>query len=233
MDRKIILSVLTAALFGFIGIWLLLSLTPDERAGMRLYPWDVTQDAAGRTQVFGLTLGESTLADVRALLGEEGKLNLFAEPDGRFAVEAYFENILLSNLKADWVLPLAVSQERLSDMYDRGLRASKLASGSRKVKLDPADAGTLAAAPIRSITYLPWKSLEPRDIRGRFGAPAEKRTEERGIVHWLYPKRHMDIARDPDGGVVIQYFNADDFERALAPLGPADAVAADAAAGSD
>jgi len=233
MDRKIILSVLSAALFGFIGIWLLLSLIPDERAGMRLYPWDVTQDAAGRTQVFGLTLGESTLADVRALLGEDGKLNLFAEPDGRFAVEAYFENILLSNLKADWVVPLAVSQERLSEMYDRGLRASKLASGSRKVKLDPADAGTLATAPIRSITYLPWKRLEPRDIRGRFGEPAEKRTEERGIVHWLYPQRHMDIARDPDGGVVIQYLNAEDFERALAPLGPADAVAADAAAGSD
>jgi hypothetical protein len=220
MDRKIILSVLAAALFGFLGIWLLLSLVPDERAGLRLYPWDVEQDAAGRTRVFGLTLGESTLADVRALLDEEGKLSLFAEPDGRFAVEAYFDNILLSNLKADWVIPLAVSQEVLSGMYDRGLRASKLASGSRKVKLDTVDAEALATAPIRSITYLPWKSLEPRDIVGRFGEPAEKRTEDRGVVHWLYPDRHMDIARDSDGGVVIQYLNADDFKRALAPLQP-------------
>jgi hypothetical protein len=113
-------------------------------------------------------------------------------------------------------------------MYDRGLRASKLASGSRKVKLDPVDADALAEVPVRSITYLPWKSLEPEDIVGRFGEPAEKRTEENGVVHWLYPDRHMDIARDRDGGVVIQYLNAEDFERAVgllgAPAGPADDV---------
>jgi len=223
MDRKIILSVLTAALLGFIGIWLLLSIVPDERAGVRLYPWDIQQDAAGRTRVFGLTLGESTLADVRALLGEDGKLSLFAEPDGGFAVEAYFNDILLSNLKADWVVPLVVSTERLSGMYDRGLRASKLGSGARKVTLAPADAEALAAAPIRSITYLPWKSLEPRDIAGRFGEPAEKRTEPGGVVHWLYPNERMDIARDKDGGVVIQYLNAKDFDRAVAPLSTRDA----------
>jgi hypothetical protein len=52
MDRKIILSVLAAALMAFIGIWLLLSIIPDERAGLRLYPWDATRDAAGRTRVF-------------------------------------------------------------------------------------------------------------------------------------------------------------------------------------
>jgi hypothetical protein len=225
MDRKIILSVLAAALFAFIGIWLLLSIFPDQRAGVRLYPWDVTQDGDGRTRVFDLTLGQSTLADARKLLGEDGKLSLFAEPDGRFAVEAYFDNILLSNLKADWVFPLAVSQERLGQMYDRGLRASKLSSGSRKVTLDPVDAEALAAAPIRSITYLPWKSLEPRDIAGRFGEPAEKRTEAGGVVHWLYPDRRMDIARDADGGVVIQYLNADDFARALAPLTPYEPAA--------
>jgi hypothetical protein len=208
MDRKILLSVLTGALLAFVGIWMLLSAFPDH--------------AAGRIGVFGLTLGDSTLADVRALLGEEGKLSLFAEPgadgDGDFSVEAYFDDILLSNLKADWVVRLAVPQPVLASMYDRGLRASKLASGSRKVKLDPADAAALAAAPIRSLTYLPWKSLRPEDIEGRFGEPARKITEGRGVAHWLYPDRGLDIARDRDGGVVIQYLNPEDFERALALL---------------
>ncbi len=223
MDRKILLSVLTGALLAFIGLWMLLSAFPDQRAGMRLYPWDVTRTPSGQVQAFGLTLGESTLADLRALLGEDGKLNLFAEtapdaPDTDFAVEAYFDNILLSNLKADWVASLAVAQERLAGMYDRGLRASKLASGSRKVTLAPDDAQTLAEAPIRSLTYLPWKRLRPEDIVGRFGEPQQRITEERGVVHWLYPEQGLDIARDPDGGVVIQYLNPADFERALAPL---------------
>jgi len=223
MDRKILLSVLTGALLAFIGIWMLLSAFPDERAGIRRYPWDVSRSSSGQLQVFGLTLGESSLADLRALLGEDGKLNLFAEtqpdaPDADFSVEAYFDNILLSNLKADWVVSLAVPQDQLAGMYDRGLRASKLASGSRKVKLDPEDAISLADAPIRSITYLPWKSLRPEDIVGRFGEPERKLTEERGLVHWLYPDKGLDIARDADGGVVIQYLNPADFQRALAPL---------------
>jgi hypothetical protein len=218
MDRKIILSVLAAALMAFIGIWLLLSIIPDERAGLRLYPWDATRDAAGHTRVFDLTIGESRLADVRALLDEEGKVNLFVNPDGSYAVEVYFDNIILSNIRADWIITLAMDQDQLAAMYDRGLRVSTIGSGSRKVTMAPEDVETLAEARIRSLTYLPWKSLEPRDIDGNFGPPAEQRTEQSGVVHWLYPHKGMDIARDNDGGVVIQYLNADDFARALAPL---------------
>jgi hypothetical protein len=218
MDRKIILSVLAAALMAFIGIWLLLSIIPDERAGLRLYPWDATRDAAGRTRVFDLTIGESRLADARALLDEEGKVNLFVNPDGSYAIEVYFDNMILSNIRADWIITLALDQDQLAAMYDRGLRVSTTGSGSRKVTMAPEDVETLADVPIRSLTYLPWKSLEPRDIEGNFGPPAEQRTEQSGVVHWLYPDRGMDIARDNDGGVVIQYLNADDFARALAPL---------------
>ncbi|WP_462330666.1 hypothetical protein [Thiohalocapsa halophila] len=218
MDRKIILSTLAAAAMLFIGIMLILSILPDERAGLKLYPWDVSQDAAGNTRVFDLTIGESTLADARALLGEEGKINLFENPDGTRTVEVYFKNIFLSNLKADWIITLGVPEDQLAAIYERGLRISKTGSGSRKVKLDPVDVERLADAPIRILTYLPWKSLEPRDIAGRFGEPAEKRTEASGIVHWLYPELGMDIARDDDGGVVIQYLNPESFDRAVAPL---------------
>ena len=218
MDRKIILSTLAAAAMLFIGIMLILSILPDERAGLKLYPWDVSQDAAGHTRVFNLTIGESTLADARALLGDEGKINLFESPDGTRTVEVYFKNIFLSNLKADWIITLGVPEDQLAAMYERGLRISKTSSGSRKVKLDPVDVERLANAPIRILTYLPWKGLEPRDIAGRFGEPAEKRTEESGIVHWLYPELGMDIARDDDGGVVIQYLNPGSFDRAVAPL---------------
>ncbi len=235
MDRKILLSILAAALMGFIGIWLLLSILPDERAGLRLYPWDVSRDAAGNTRVFDLSIGDSTLAEVRMLLGEEGKINLFENRDGTRSVEVYFDNILLSNLKADWIVTLDLPEDLLAALYERGLRISKAGSGSRKVKLDPADVEQLAEAPIRTLTYLPWKSLEPRDIAGRFGEPAEQRKEATGVVHWLYPQRGMDIARDADGGVVIQYLNPPDFARAVAllPLPAEPPVPMAAESGSD
>ncbi len=218
MDRKIILTTLAAALMGFIGIMLILPLLPNERAGLKLFPWDVERDAAGTTYVFDLGIGNSTLDDVRTLVGDEGKVNLFQNPGGRRSVEVYFDDIILSNLRADWIITLEVPEAQLEAMFERGLRISTASSGSRKVKLDPADVEQLSDTPIRILTYLPWKSLEPRDIAGRFGEPAERRTEESGVVHWLYPERGMDVARDTDGGVVIQYMNRPDFERAMALL---------------
>lgn len=218
MDRKIVLTILTAALLGFAGLWLLLSIIPDQRAGVRLYPWDSSRDPTGRTQVFDLTLGESTLADARALLNEEGEIYLFVNPAGSHTVEAYFDDIYLSNLRADWILTLELDPERLAAMYQRGLRVSTAGSGSRKVKLDPDDVETLPGEPIRTLTYLPWKRLEPRHIEGNFGAPDKQITEVSGVVHWLYPNKGVDIARDKDGAVVIQYLNSEDFDLAVAAL---------------
>lgn len=219
MDRNIVLPLLAAALFAFVGLWLLLSLQPQEHASERWYPWEVSRDAAGgQVQVFGLTLGVSSLDDLRRLLGADGKLSLFAQPDGAYSAEAYFNDVMLSNLRADWVVSLAVEQPALAAMYTRGLRISKLGSGSHKVRLDPRDADTLAAAPVRAITYLPWKRLPPQDLEGRFGAPAERLVEPGGIEHWLYPAQGIDLARDARGGVVIQYLNPDDFAAARAPL---------------
>jgi hypothetical protein len=218
MDRKIVLSVLAAALLGFIGIMLLMPERADD-AFARL-PWKVTHDSQGRTQVFGFTLGATTLADVRRVFGEDGKVNLFARPNSpdSLAAEAYFDHVYLNSLRADFVLTLDVPTNRLQDMYERGLRISQLGSGAKKITLGPDDAAKLAAAPVRSITYLPWKHLDAAVIARRFGEPAERITEESGVVHWLYPAEGMDIARDPGGGVVIQYVNAKDFTKLAAPL---------------
>lgn len=222
MDLKMILSVLAIAVFGFIGIMLLLPDEPDDET-LR-FPWLVEQDQAGRTRVFGFTLEETTLGEIRALFKEDGEITLFARPDAgeneaRYAVEAFFEQIYLNRLRANFVISLDADQAMLGPMYERGLRISQLGSGAKKIKLDPVDVETLLSVPIRSITYLPWKSLDAEIIGNRFGPPAERRTEsETGVIHWLYPGKGMDVAMDRDGGVVIQYVNRDAFAEILAPL---------------
>jgi hypothetical protein len=229
MDRKIILSILAAALMGFIGVWLLLSLKPPTApSGPPRLPWDVTRSEAGQVEVFGLTLGESRLAELQGLLGEFGKLSLFVEPGGSMSVEAFFDDVILSQIRADWVVTLQVPAAELEAIYQRGTRISGLGNGARKVTLAPEDAARLAQAPLRRLTYLPWKRLEARDLAGNFGEPAEILSEETGILHWLYPEVGMDIARDPDGAVVIQYLNADDFLAARARLLAAKSTAGEA-----
>jgi hypothetical protein len=229
MDRKFVLSILTAAILGFFAVLLLIPPTIND--GTIRLPWLVTVDPAGHTQVFGFTLGQTTLAEVRTLFADEGTINLFETRDQgeHYGVEAFFEQVYLQSLRANFVFTLDLDQATLTPMYERGLRISKVGSGARKVKLDPADVDTLLERPIRSITYLPQARLDEDLIAKRFGTPEETRTEpETGIVHWLYPERGMDIARDPKGKVVIQYVNPGDFTALLAPL-PAPSATPEAA----
>jgi len=228
MDRHIVLSVIGVAILGFLGVLFLMPASIEDDT-IRL-PWRTTQDTAGRLQVFGFTIGETTLAEVRALFGEDGKVNLFQDPsrEQAYGVEAFFEQIHLQRLRADFVFTLDVDQTTLAAMYERGLRISQVGSGSRKIKLDPVDAEALGSRPIRTISYLPKARLDDTLIEKRFGTPSLQLTEATtGVVHWLYPERGLDIGRDSGGKVIIQYVNPDEFEQLLSPLqdtGPSGAM---------
>jgi hypothetical protein len=219
MDKKYVLGILGSALLGFLGVMLLMPPTIDD--GTTRLPWHTRIDQAGHNQVFGFTLGETTLAQVREVFGDEGKINLFETPGAGepYEVEVFFEHIYLQSLRANFVMTLDLDQARLGEMYDHGLRISKLGSGSKKIKLDPTDVETLQQVPIRAITYLPQARLDEALLAKRFGEPSKRLTEEKtDIVHWLYPERGIDLGRDPDGKVVIQYVDPAAFPSLLAPL---------------
>jgi hypothetical protein len=218
MDRKIVLYLLGAAVLGFVGVLMMPSKEPDD--GVVRLPWLVSVDSQGQTRVFGFAIGETTLADIRAVFGEKGKINLFSHEDreNRYSAEAYFDQIYLNGLRSDFVITIDADQSELKAMYDRGLRISQLGSGGKKVELSPVDIEVLSQQPIRAITYLPWTSLNVEILKNRFGKPNNTRTEESGVVHWLYPGKGMDIALAKDGGTVIQYVNPVGFIDLIAPL---------------
>jgi hypothetical protein len=219
MDRQIVLSVLGVAVLAFLGVLLLMPASIEE--GPTRLPWHIEQDESGHTKVFGFTIGETTLAEVRELFGDDGKVNLFQDPgrEETYGVEAFFDQVHLQRLRADFVITLDVDQPTLAAMYERGLRISQVGSGSRKIRLDPEDLEALASKPIRTISYLPKARLDNELIEERFGTPALRLTEPKtDIVHWLYPERGLDIGREPGGNVVIQYVDPDDFDRVLQPL---------------
>ncbi len=134
-------------------------------------------------------------------------------------VEAYFDNVDFSGLRARIVLVMALGQEQLDAMYARGARIATMGSGTHKVTLADEDLAKVRATPIDAITYIPRINLDAEVIEKRFGVPARRiREKESGIEHWLYPEKGLDIALDPEGKEILQYVLPERFDNLLRPL---------------
>jgi hypothetical protein len=216
MERNIFLTVLIGSLLAVAIALMIPGRTVDEDPKL---PWKIEVDAEGNSTVFGLTLGQSTLSEARQILSDEGEIDLLVSEEGNKTVEAFFNGIFLSGLKADFVMTLDLDKDAVEGMSKRGVRISTLESGTKKTDLSQADLALAAKTPIMHITYLPKTDLDEERIRSLFGE-AERIIKEpqSGISHWLYPSRGLDIAIDPNRKEVFQYVKPADFQMILTPL---------------
>ncbi len=216
MERHIFLAVLAFTLVALAVAFLLPGRSVDKPDNL---PWQIEQLNDGGTRVFGIELAGTTLGEVERLLREPAEVSLFDRGEGRRVVEAYFDNVDLSGLRARMVLVMDLSQEQLDAMFARGVRIATMGSGTRKVTLADDDMSTLRTTPVVAITYIPRINLEATMIENRFGVPAQRVLEKEGeIEHWLYPDKGLDIALDPEGKEVLQYVPPNRFESLLRPL---------------
>ncbi|WP_428607684.1 hypothetical protein [Sedimenticola sp.] len=217
MERKIFFGILAITLLALAAAILLPGgRTIDEHPKL---PWNLQVNDEGTLTVFGIELGKSDLNQARNQFQDQGKANLFLTPDNRYMVEAYFQRIYLSGLKADLVLTLDLPETRAAQMFERGERISNMGSGTKKIELSSRDMEALAREKIKVVTYIPAADLDETLIVGRFGEPEKKLADsDSAIVHWLYPSKGLDIAVNSKGKEVLQYVNPADFGRVMTPL---------------
>jgi len=217
MDRKLLLSILGLSLM-VIGVLIVLPGGRPVETEPRV-PWRIQTHPDGSSTVFTLTLGQSTLADARRVLGDTGSPTLFEAKDGRLNLEVFFEQAVLAGLRADFIFGLVADQEHLRAMHDRGSRSAKMGSGERKITLGSEDDASLGDLLIRHITYLPMADLDAKLLESRFGTPAERLPDPGGdLEHWLYPERGLDISVSAKRKEVFQYVAPKDFDSLAAPL---------------
>jgi hypothetical protein len=190
-------------------------------------PWQVARPAPGRTQVFGLDLPGSTLAEVRRRFGDELALALIddrsdaadraddADRDSGLALEAYVERFSAAGVAGRLLLVFDVDRAMRERWRDR-LPATPTASGARRHRLDAVAAAEADGAPLVGVGLLPAASLDAEALRSRFGAPAQVVTEGPQRAHWLYPELGLAILLDAQGRDLLQYVAPGDFERRLA-----------------
>lgn len=214
-DKKIILGVV-----GLIAVTIAILLTlPDNSTSTPdTLPWRITHPTPESTRIFGITLGETALAEAEKTFKEEAEISLFKPTDRDMGVEAFIEEVNFNGLKAKLVMTVAVPAEELTGMFNRGLRMNATGSGKR-ITLTPDDLDKVRKAPVASLTYLPNVRLEESVIVKRFGEPAERIRETKvNLTHWLYPQHGLDIILNPKEKPVLQYSTLQDFGALRAPL---------------
>ncbi len=217
MGDHIFLKVLGVTLLLIVAALFLPGGQPPEE--YRNLPWQIKVFDDGTSQVLGVHLGSSTLEQVEQQFQEPSEVSMFATDDGKRVVEAFFNSVTLSGLKAKVVVTLGLSEAQLQNIYDRGERISTLAEGKRKISLSGEDLQKARATPVVALTYLPRTDLEESVVIKRFGQPGEKIAEPGGQKqHWLYPRKGLDVVLDQEAKDVLQYVAPRDFEKLRQPL---------------
>lgn len=181
-------------------------------------PWQIALDAKGGSSVFGLKPGISTLGEVRQRLGSEIELAIIAEPDELGALEGYYSQVPLGFVLAKMIVTVDATNEAISVMRERALKAKHMESMTRKITLQADDVAAAERLPVKAISVIPTVNLDEATIIQRFGEPAERIVLSETRMHLLYPKQGLDILVDKDGKELLQYVAPQQFARLRDPL---------------
>ncbi len=181
-------------------------------------PWQIEPQAGGTARVFGLILGESTLADARERLGTDMDIALIAAPKEPGTIEAYYGQITAGVITGRMVLAATLDPATIARMRERAPSADYMESSTRKFTLHPDDLPAAFSARIATITFLPSARIDEEIARTRFGAPAERVRMSEQVEHLLYPELGLDIVINDQGKDVLQYVAAREFARLRDPL---------------
>lgn len=182
-------------------------------------PWTIERLPEGTTRVMGITLGQTTLGEASAWLGDGYKLGLFGATEESLALEAYYGELTLGRLTARIVLNLSLPQVELQAMRGRSSGERTLGeSQERRWVVAEADRARAEDAVIEALTYVPLVDLTPEVVQSRFGEPTERLTVA-SAEHWLYAGLGLDVVLAQEGRDVLQYVPPAQFESRLrAPL---------------
>lgn len=194
------------------------SATPTRIQGL---PWQVEAGPDGGSTVFGLHLGQDTLAATQARWPDEVlRLALLRDAQGRLALEGYLENITAGALQGKLVISGEADPARLQAWADRAVKQEPQPSGATLLLLKGEDATEARQVVLGGLVFLPAARLDEAALTGRFGPPAERLAPADGLHYLLYPKLGVVIALDPreKSKPVIQYVAPRHFDRLRAPL---------------
>ncbi len=209
-------------LFLTIIVVAFLSLKPDSGQTAKIIdnlPWQIEVLPDGESRVFGITLGQSTLTEVREQLGDNMQLAIVVASGQEIgALEMFYSRFKAGVFSGKLVFAADLPPEQLTQMMQRAVRAKYMDSGARKFTLHPDDLVIALNAPLASITFMPIVKIDKASAIKRFGPATEIIRTDEQLTHLLYPDKGLDLILDENNRAVLQYIAPRDFERLREPL---------------
>ena len=193
--------------------------TKDNTQIVEKYPWQITHLENGKSRVFGIVFGETSLKEVDSLLKGSSKVALF-ELDKKLSLEAYYKNISLGGLIGSFIFTLDASAEQLNKIKKESVSKEPAENKGRRYDLDKLAIDQSKMLIVKNLIYIPTAQLDEKTIIQRFGKPSKKiklKTKEMGW-HYLYPEKGLDLIFKEEGKEVLQYVLPKDFNLLLEPL---------------
>ncbi|MDD2742838.1 MAG: hypothetical protein PHV02_11220 [Rhodocyclaceae bacterium] len=181
-------------------------------------PWQITVDGQGGSEIFGLKPGVSTLAEVRQRFGPELEVAIVAEPEEIGTLEGYYASVSLGFVMAKMVVTVNATNELISSMRERALKAQHMESTTRKITLNAEDLAAADSLAVKAISVIPTVNIDEATVIQRFGQPGERVVLSEKRVHLLYPQQGLDVMVASDGKELLQYVAPRDFASLREPL---------------
>ncbi len=181
-------------------------------------PWQIENLPDGRTRVFGLVPGRSTLDEARNHYGQGAQVALIIAPGESGSVEAYFDTITAGSVTGKMILTMTTTEIQREQMLKRARKAEHMEGTTRKVALGDEDAALIGGVAIAAIAFIPSAQIDEQIILQRFGMPTERIRSSEHTEHFLYPAKGLDLRLDAKGKELLQYVAPQEFARLRDPL---------------
>ncbi len=216
------IRIFSFLIFLTIIIFALLSLKPDSKhstASVEGLPWQIEILPEGRSKVFGVTLGQSTLGEAREQLGEDMTLAIIvASGQDTGGLEMFYSRYKAGVFSGKLVLAADLEPGTVVQLMKRAIKAGYMDSGARKFTLHPEDLPIAFQAPLASMAFIPSVNIDEGSAMKRFGPASEIIRTSDQLVHLLYPDKGLDLIINENGKEVLQYVAPRDFGRLREPL---------------
>lgn len=189
------------------GLLFLRSNPSDNNTPVTGLPWQIDIRPDGSTRVFGITLGQTTLAETIEQHGDDLKLAIIAAPQESGSLEAYYSHYSAGPITGKLLLVLDVAPQQLAALRQRAFQEG----GMRRYRLHPDDLPVAYRAPVSVINFLPSINLDEEIAHSRFGTPDEIVQVGEQQKHLLYPGKGLDLILITDGKDMLQYLQTGVF----------------------